>query len=324
VTAPAEPAVRADFADRLKRTVGYPLRAEGLGVLQLNITRRCNLACRHCHVGSGPAAGGEMSERTMEDCLAAAGHPAITTIDITGGAPEMHPRLEQFLDKASKLKRRLIVRSNLTILLEPAFAGFVGIYARNKVEIAASMPSFNAGTMDRQRGFSAFERCIKAIRTLNAAGYGRAGSGLVLNLVHNPAGAFLPGPQKVLEAEYRRRLGADWRVEFNSLYCITNMPVGRYLDYLRESGNLPDYMRELEAAYNPEAVKKAMCRNMISVGQDGKLYDCDFNQALGLPARAPGGIADFDAGALSGREIVVSAHCFGCAAGSGSGCQGAP
>ena len=312
-----------EFYEKVKETTGAPLRAEGVGMLQLNITGKCNLACRHCHVGAGPA-GAEMPAATLGDCLeAAVRHPEITTIDITGGAPEMHPSLESFLDMASKLGRRLIVRSNLTILLEPAYARFVEIYARNKVEIAGSLPALSAGAGDRQRGNASFARSISAMRLLNAKGYGRAGSGLTLNLAHNPTGAFLPGPQGALEREYRRRLGADWGVEFNSLYCITNMPVGRYLAYLRESGNLEDYMAELAAAYNPEAAKKAMCRNLVSVGPDGALYDCDFNQALRLPMRGGGAISSFDPARLAGREIEVRNHCYGCTAGCGSGCQGA-
>ena len=312
-----------DFYNRVKETTGAPLRAGGVKVLQLNITRKCNLACRHCHVGAGPG-GAEMPAAILGGCLeAAVKHPEITTMDITGGAPEMHPALEGFLDMASKLGRRLIVRSNLTILLEPAYAGFVEIYARNKVELAGSLPSFSAEAGDRQRGASSFARAVSALKLLNARGYGRAGSGLTLNLAHNPAGAFLPGPQGALEQEYRRRLAAGWGVEFNSLYCIANMPVGRYLDYLRESGNLDDYMAELEGAYNPEAARKAMCRSMVSVGPDGALYDCDFNQALRLPVRGGGNISAFDPARLAGREIAVRNHCYGCAAGRGSGCQGA-
>lgn len=312
-----------DFSDRIKTTTGAPLRAEGVGVLQLNITGKCNLACRHCHVGAGPG-GGEMAAGTLRQCLeAAARNPGITTIDVTGGAPELNPGLEAFLDEAAGLGRRLIVRSNLVILLEPAYVGFVEIYARNKVEVTGSLPALSAEAMDRQRGASSFAKVIRALRLLNARGYGGAGSGLRLNLAHNPPGAFLPGPQRTLELEYRRRLREDWGVEFNSLYCITNMPVGRYLDYLRESDNLADYMAELEGAYNPVAAKKAMCRNMVSVGLDGALYDCDFNQALRLPIRGGGQISGFDPARLAGREIAVGNHCYGCAAGAGSGCQGA-
>jgi len=323
MAAPTLPAGAA-FTARLGETVGLPLRAEGVGVLQLNITRRCNLACRHCHVGAGPGAGGEMSARTMDSCLeTAAKYAEITTIDITGGAPEMHPGLETFLLKAAGLGKRLIVRSNLVIMLAPPFTRFMEIYARNKVEITASVPSSTAEGMDRQRGASSFEKVIRMLKRLNALGYGRAGSGLTLNLAHNPAGAFLPGPQKAIESEYRRRLGGERGAEFNSLFCITNMPIGRYLDYLRESDNLPGYMSELERAYNPEAAKKAMCRNMVSVGWDGALYDCDFNQALGLPVHGGDRITDFDPGRLARREIVVNDHCYGCTAGPGSGCQGA-
>jgi radical SAM/Cys-rich protein len=314
------------FADRLRSCGAYPLRAASVEILQMNITRRCNLCCRHCHVESSPARAEEMSREDMKASLRAAAHPSITTLDVTGGAPEMHPNLEWFLREAAMMGKRLLVRSNAAILLDAPYRHFADVYAETGVEVVASLPGLSRENTDRMRGPGVFDRIIAALVELNARGYGKPGSGHVLDLVHNPVGAFLPASQQTLEDEYRIKLRRDFGIEFNRLYCLTNCPVGRYLDYLRRSDNLIDYMNLLRQSFNSAAVGNVMCRTTVSVGSDGRLFDCDFNQILDLPLShpAPGRIGDFDYDALARREIVVRSHCFSCTAGAGSSCQGAP
>ncbi len=313
------------FGERICGSSGTPLVSEKIDILQINVGRRCNLSCRHCHVEAGPRRIETMSRGTLEACLDTARSGEISTIDITGGAPEMNPELEWFLDEAGKLGKRLIVRSNLVILLEKEYAKFIDAYVDNRVEVVTSLPDYHEERTDRQRGQGVFRRVIEAMRLLNGRGYGREGSGLVLDLVHNPVGTYLPGSQDALEGEYRRRLLEEHGVMFNSLFCITNVPIGRYLEYLLQSGNFEDYMADICGAYNPEAVNSVMCRTTLSVGWDGTLYDCDFNQMLGLPVNhgAPDSIAEFDIERLRNRKIVVNNHCYGCTAGAGSSCQGA-
>jgi len=313
------------FMDRLKVCASYPLRAQSVDVLQINITRRCNLCCRHCHVEGSPDRTEELSMDDMKSCLRAAAHPGITTLDVTGGAPEMHPYLEWFLKEAAAIQKRLLVRSNGDILLDPPYRRFLDIYADTGTEVVVSLPNPLKEQTDRMRGSGIFDRIISALKKLNARGYGDPDSGRILNLVHNPVGAFLPGSQQALESEYRSRLRHDYGVEFNSLYCLTNCPVGRYLDFLKRSGNLSDYIDLLKQSFNPGAVPNVMCRSTLSVGVDGRLFDCDFNQVLDLPPTEgmPTHIRDFDFDTLAQREIVVRSHCFACTAGSGSSCQGA-
>ena len=312
------------FSERVRDTLRSPLHAEGVEILQINTGKRCNLACKHCHVNAGPQRTEVMPLEVFEKCLDVAVSSDISTIDITGGSPEMNPHLEWFLNRASRLGRRLMVRSNLAILLEGEYAKFVNIYADNGVELVASLPDYHGGRTDAMRGDGIYMKIINAMKLLNDRGYGTDGSGLVLDIVHNPAGAYLPGHQSALESEYRRKLADDHGVEFNSLYCITNIPIGRYLDYLIRSGNYDDYIHELCSAYNPAAVERVMCKTTISVGWDGTLYDCDFNQMLELPVDhdAPHSIFDFNRELLEAREIVVGNHCYGCVAGTGSSCQG--
>lgn len=313
------------FMDRLKVCDAYPLRAQSINILQINITRRCNLCCRHCHVGGSPDRTEELSRENMEACLQIATIPEITTLDITGGAPEMHPHLEWFLRKASGIGKRLLVRSNGVILLDDPYRRYMDVYTETGAEVIVSLPNPLPERTDRMRGEGIFERIITALKELNKRGYGTPGTGRILNLVHNPVGAFLPGSQRALESEYRSRLRRHYGVEFNSLYCLTNCPIGRYLDFLKHSGNLPDYINLLKRAFNPEAVPNVMCRTTLSVGIEGRLFDCDFNQVLDLSLSdgAPVHIRDFNYEKLSRREIVVRSHCFACTAGSGSSCQGA-
>ncbi len=310
------------FVDTLAVNGQYPLKAAGVDVLQMNICRKCNLFCKHCHVEAGPHRTEMMSKSLLEKCLDILRNNAISTIDITGGAPEINPYLEWFLDNASQLKRRLIVRSNLTLLLEDSYRHFIDSYVRNNVEIVTSLPHYKAEGTDKQRGKCAFATIIEVIKKLNARGYGKENSGLVLNLVHNPTGFYLPGSQPALAREYKSRLLKDHGVYFNDLFCITNMPVGRYLEHLQKTDSLSDYMTELVNAFNSAAAENVMCKNTLSVSYDGQLYDCDFNQMLELPTETNAHLDDFDIGTLSHRRIVLANHCYGCTAGSGSSCQG--
>ena len=313
------------FAEKLEQTGLKPLCAAAIDILQLNITRRCNMSCKHCHVNAGPGRSEMMLEDVMKKCLDIARQYDVSTIDITGGAPEMHPLLEWFLNEAAQMKKRVILRSNLVILLEEAYRPFIELYARLGIEVVGSLPDYRKDRADKQRGTSAFERSIEVLRQLNAKGYAKPGTGLVLDLVHNPAGAFLPGPQRSLEQEYKRQLADRCGVYFNKLFCLTNCPIGRYLEYLVRSDNLDDYMIDLVRAYNPSAALNVMCRTTLSVGWDGRLYDCDFNQMLKLTINhgAPDHIRQFNYSVLANREIVVANHCYCCTAGAGSSCQGA-
>lgn len=236
----------------------------------------------------------------------------------------MNPHLEWFIGKAARLNRRLIVRSNLTLLAEKPYRHFMNVFVQNKVEIVTSLPDYLETKSDRQRGAGVFGRIIEALRELNLRGYGMKNSGLRIDIVHNPVGAYLPGSQAALEREYHARLLAEYGVHFNRLFCLTNLPIGRYLDYLIESGNFEDYLSTLWHSFNPVAVDNVMCLTTLSVGWDGSLYDCDFNQMLDLTVNhgAPAKITNFDMGKLKNREIVINNHCYGCVAGSGSSCQG--
>jgi len=305
--------------------LGAPLIAAGVEILQLNVGTRCNLSCRHCHVEADNERTEMMTGDILKRCLEVIReNSGISTIDITGGAPEMNTFLKDFIGEASKLGRRLIVRSNLVILTEDEYSGYAAFYADNGVEIVASLPDCYEARADRQRGSGFFKKFIAIVKRLNAMGYGKPGSGLILNLVHNPVGAYLPASQLSLEQDYRVRLKNSHGIDFNSLYCINNMPVGRYLEFLLASGNYDDYMRTLTDAFNPGAVKDVMCRKTVSVSWDGTLYDCDFNQVLGLPVcpEYSRHIGSFDMKRLENRPIVLHNHCYGCTAGAGSSCQG--
>lgn len=301
-----------------------PLIANGIEILQINVGYRCNLECRHCHVQAGPKREESMSRRVMEMCLHILNADPISTIDITGGSPEMHPDLPWFLEQCASLKRRLQVRTNGIILLEKDFTHFLALYARLGVEVVVSFPHLDMKTTDRQRGNAVYKRLIEVIRNLNEKGYGQTGSGLILNLVHNPGGAYLPGLQSALEGHYRQVLKEKFGIVFNNLFCITNMPIGRYLDYLQRTDNYEDYMTALVNAFNPATLANVMCKTTLSVAWDGKLYDCDFNQVMGMTVNhgAPENIASFNSEKLASRRIVTGNHCYGCTAGAGSSCAG--
>ena len=302
-----------------------PLRACGIEVLQVNVGKLCNQTCHHCHVDAGPDRRESMARETAEACLRALAATDIPTLDITGGAPEMNPNFRWLVEEGRRLGRRVIDRSNLTILLAPGYEDLPEFLAAHKVEIVASLPCYLEENCDRQRGEGVFRRSIEALRRLNALGYGQPGRALPLTLVYNPVGPILPPPQATLEADYRRELAARYGVEFTRLYTITNMPISRFLEDLLDSGQYDQYMQRLVDAFNPAAVDGVMCRTMLSVDWQGRLYDCDFNQMLELPLQpdAPQSIHDLDWQRLASRRITTGRHCYGCTAGAGSGCTGA-
>lgn len=313
------------FDKSLARTNQNPLTAIGIDILQMNVGNRCNLSCKHCHVQAGPNGQRNMSKKVFDQCLNILKKSQISTVDITGGSPEMNPHFPAFLEAVSKLNRRVLVRSNVCILLEEEYSKYIDLYTRLGVELVTSLPDLHSEKSDRQRGAKTFDSIIEGIRRLNAKGYGQKGSGLILDLVHNPVGAYLPGPQASLEEEYRRQLFEQYGIHFNQLFSLTNCPIGRYLDYLVMSENLEDYMTDLYTAYNEAAVDRVMCRTTLSIAWDGSLYDCDFNQMLGLKVNhgAPDHIDEFDLKTLSNRQIMTQNHCYCCTAGAGSSCQGA-
>lgn len=313
------------FESRMEAVGLSPLHATGITVFQINIGKLCNQTCRHCHVDAGPDRKEIMTREVAEQCLKALAQTDIPTLDITGGAPELNPNFRWLVEQASSLGRHVMDRCNLSVLLLPSQADLGEFLARHQVEIIASLPYYRPSQTDAQRGDGVFEKSIRALQILNGLGYGAEGSGLILNLVHNPVGAFLPAKQEAIEAQFRRELKRSHGVVFNHLYTITNMPISRFLEFLVESGNYEGYMERLANAFNPTAASGVMCRYTLSVGWDGTLYDCDFNQMLDLPINhgAPQHIRDFDPAQLHRRRIVTGNHCYGCTAGSGSSCGGA-
>jgi radical SAM/Cys-rich protein len=311
------------FQDKLDGH-GLSLRSGEIEILQVNVGKLCNQTCAHCHVDAGPDRREVMDRSIFELCLGALDRSTIPTVDITGGAPELNPHFRWFVEQVRERGRRVIDRCNLTILLLPSQAGLAEFLARNRVEIICSLPYYQQRETDLQRGSGVFERSIEALRKLNALGYGMDGSPLSLNIVYNPVGAYLPGAQRQVEADFRRVLLKRFGVSFNGLYAIANMPISRFLDFLIRSGNLEGYMERLVNAFNPAAVEGLMCRNTLSVGWDGRLYDCDFNQMLDLDVSPeyPVHIREFDHEKLRMRRIVTGRHCYGCTAGAGSSCGG--
>ncbi|MHA7131447.1 arsenosugar biosynthesis radical SAM (seleno)protein ArsS [Algoriphagus namhaensis] len=306
----------------------YPLKTTAIEILQLNLGKMCNQVCLHCHVDAGPDRKEIMTRDTMEDCLDVIRREKIQTLDLTGGAPEMNPSFRWFIEEVRKIdaEMNIIVRCNLTIILaNPKYHDLPDFYKKHKIEVVSSLPYFTAAKTDSQRGDGVFEKSIKALKMLNEVGYGKEDSGFILNLVYNPSGAFLPGDQKGLESEFKKKLEGRYGIVFNSLFAITNLPISRFLEYLIRSENYVGYMEKLIDNFNPAAAQGVMCRNTISVGWDGFLYDCDFNQMLDLKVNTPHSqhIRDWDSGSLKSREIIIKNHCFGCTAGAGSSCGGA-
>lgn len=290
---------------------------EHLDVLQMNIGRKCNLLCKHCHVNAGPARTEEMSKEVIDACLTFAKEQNIATIDITGGAPEMNPHLEYLIEESSRICNHVIIRTNLVILLEEEYEQLMEVYAKNKVEIVCSLPYYRAAEMDKVRGEGSFDKAIEVIKHLNAIGYGRNPE-LVLNMVYNPAGAFSPPDQEAMEKEYKQKLSQDFGIEFNSLYTLYNNPMGRFGAFLQRSGNLKRYMKKLFDAFNADTVGALMCRTQISVDYDGQLYDCDFNLAAGIPVVGNQKIFDVTGKPYQVRKIRMDKHCYACTAGAGS------
>jgi len=313
------------FEERMRAALLFPLHATGVTVFQINVGKLCNQTCAHCHVDAGPDRREVMTRETAELCIRALAQTEIPTVDITGGAPELNPNFRWLVEQARALGRHVLDRCNLTVLLVQGQADLADFLARNQVEMIASLPYYRAAQTDAQRGLGVFDKSIAALRKLNALGYGKEGSGLLLNLVYNPVGAFLPPKQEAIEAQFKRALERENGIVFNRLYTITNMPISRFLEFLLSTGNYEGYMERLANAFNPAAAAGVMCRYMLSVGWDGTLYDCDFNQMLDLPIGfgAPQHIRDFDPGQLDARRIATGNHCYGCTAGAGSSCGGA-
>lgn len=316
------------FQQKLEQSGLYPLTPVGLDILQINLGKMCNQVCKHCHVDAGPDRKEIMTRATMEQCLSILEqYPRFTTVDLTGGAPEMNPNFRWFVGAVRQINPQIhfIVRCNLTIIMaNRQYQDLPAFYKTYGIEVVSSLPFYTQDRTDRQRGKGVFTDSIAALQLLNTAGYGVAGTGLVLNLVYNPAGAFLPPAQEALEKEYKAALKQEYGITFNQLFAITNLPISRYLDYLLQSGNYEAYMDKLTNAFNPAAAANVMCRNMLSIGWDGYIYDCDFNQMLDLKVQcAAAHIQNFDPAVLLSRQIVTGQHCYGCTAGAGSSCGGA-
>jgi len=314
------------FKNKLKEHNFGAIKPTSVEIFQINIGKLCNQTCAHCHVDAGPDRKEEnMDKATLEKCLAIIKTiPTIHTVDITGGAPEMNPHFKWFVEEVSQLGIKVIDRCNLTIIrANKKYHDLPEFFKKNKVHVVSSLPYFSKSRTDNQRGDGVFEDSIKALQMLNEVGYGVEGSGLILDLVYNPSGAFLPSSQEQLQSEFKRQLKRKYNIVFNELYAITNLPVSRFLDYLLETGNYEEYMEKLINAFNPMTVSGLMCTNTLSVSWDGYIYDCDFNQMLDLKVAANSKhINDFDLDALMNREVIVNQHCYGCTAGAGSSCGG--
>jgi radical SAM/Cys-rich protein len=310
------------FGARLD-ALGLELRAEAPATLQVNLGKKCNQACRHCHVDASPQRTEVMADEVVAACLTALErNPGLATLDITGGAPELHPRFRDMVARARALGRHVMVRHNLTVQWEPGQHDLPSFFAGHGCEVVCSLPHYTAEATDRQRGRGVYDASIAALARLNGAGYAN-GNGLRLNLVSNPVGAFLPPRQEELERDCRQYLLQVHGVRFDRLFTMTNMPIARFERWLRQAGVYEDYLRRLEDAFNPATVPGLMCRSLVSVSWEGFLYDCDFNQMLDIRLGGPATIHDFDLDALAGRAIATGHHCFGCTAGAGSSCGGA-
>ena len=313
------------FTEKLA-VLGTELRKGRIEILQVNLGRLCNLACVHCHVEAGPTKTREnMNCETAQAVVRFLDRFPMTTLDLTGGAPELNPNFRYLVQEAKQRGMHVIDRCNLTVFYEPAMAELPDFLAEHRVEIIASLPCYQKDNVDKQRGAGTFDKSIAALQWLNRMGYGKPETGLVLNLVYNPVGPQLPPPQKGLEEDYKQRLVEDWGIAFNHLYTITNMPITRYARYLRAVKQYGAYVELLIHHFNPATLHGLMCRNTLSVGWDGKLFDCDFNQMLSMQCGNGKPLTVFDATPkdLEGARILTGMHCFGCTAGAGSSCQGA-
>lgn len=331
------PAQLGRFEACLARTGQPVLQRLPLSVLQVNLGKLCNQACKHCHVEAGPKRTEIMTWEVMERVLELATHPEVTTIDLTGGAPEMNPHFRALVQRLRTLDKELIIRCNLTIVEEPGYQWLPAFYVANGVRLICSLPCYGPENVTKQRGQGVFDKSIRALRKLNAAGYacpngaanGAAnggGGGLILDLVYNPLGPFLPPAQDTLEAEYRQALESNYGVFFSHLLTLTNLPIGRFRQSLSREGQLAPYLDLLDDAFNSATVEHLMCRNSLSIGYDGKIYDCDFNQMLDMEI-AGGSLTimdpEFRLEDLQQTPIATGEHCLGCTAGAGSSCGGA-
>jgi len=313
------------FSDMIANHGYNELKPSAVEILQINIGKLCNQSCGHCHVDAGPdQTEANMSRETLETCLEIIERHDIRTVDITGGAPELNPNFRWFVHQCAIQGRKVMNRCNLTIIVSnPKYHDLPEFFAENSVQVISSLPYFSKRRTDSQRGDGVFEDSIRALKMLNKVGYGLEGTGLVLDLVYNPTGSFLPSSQSQLEAEFKRQLDRKFGITFNSLYVITNLPISRFLEYLIESEQFGEYMETLVDAFNPATIDGLMCRNTLSISWDGYIYDCDFNQMLDLKVASKSThISNFDIDALALRDIVVSQHCYGCTAGAGSSCGG--
>lgn len=317
---------KTDFKEIVEEIDPGLLRFSRLETLQVNLGNRCNLSCRHCHVQASPSGKKIMTKDVMEGVIGFLGSHEGVTADITGGCPELNPDFKFFIEEVCRLCRRVMIRTNLSIFFEPGMEWTAGWYRDHNVAVIGSLPCYTRENVDRQRGTGVFDKSIRAIKMLNEMGYGKD-DGLELDLVYNPGGDFLPAPQMQLETDYKVRLFEDHGVVFNKLFTITNAPIGRFRQFLESSGKLQSYMRLLEDNFNRQAVKNIMCRTLLSVDYKGIIYNCDFNQALGLPITDAEGeivrIERLDSVLSSDMEIVTGDHCFSCTAGDGSSCTGA-
>jgi len=311
-----------EFADVLREHDLHALTADRIEILQVNVGKLCNMTCHHCHVDAGPDRREIMTREMIDACLNVIRENQIGTLDLTGGAPEMNPHFRYFVTEARKLGTHVIDGCNLTILLAPGYEDLAQFLADHEVEIVASLPCYLEENTDKQRGNGAYRQSVEALQRLNALGYGTSKT---LTLVYNPVGASLPPDQSSLEEQYREHLKREYDVDFTRLFTITNMPISRFLEDLIQQGRVESYMKKLLEAFNPSAAQGVMCRQLISVGWDGRLYDCDFNQMLSLPVveNQPRSIQDFNLTKLAQRPIHTGRHCFGCTAAAGSGCLGA-
>jgi radical SAM/Cys-rich protein len=313
------------FQEKLVQVGQWPLRAAGVETLQVNLGKLCNQTCRHCHVDAGPTRTEVMTAQTAELVVDVLRRHPIPNVDLTGGAPELNSNFEYLVEEARALGRHVIDRSNLTVFYVEGKQHLPEFLRDHQVEVMASLPCYLETNVEAQRGKGVYGKSIEALQWLNRLGYAQAGTGLKLNLVYNPIGPSLPPPQKPLEDAYRQHLGEQYGIVFSQLYTLTNMPISRFLTDLLRQGNHKRYMELLVERFNPDTVPGLMCRSLVSVGWDGTLYDCDFNQMLDLPVNhgLPHHVRAFDVYLLARREIRTDAHCFGCTAGSGSSCMGA-
>ena len=313
------------FRDKIAETYNLPFKPKKLEILQLNLGYMCNQVCSHCHVDAGPDRKEIMTVETMKQCLEVIKNTGAHTLDLTGGAPEMNPNFRWFVEEAAKAGiQDFIVRSNLTIILaNKKYHDLPEFFKKHNVHVVSSLPFYKREKTDKQRGSGVFDKSIKALQMLNAVGYAQEGTGLKLDLVYNPSGAFLPTDQQAMEQDFKKALKEDFNIDFGSLFAITNLPISRFLEYLIASENYEDYMYALVEAYNPAAVENVMCTNTISISWDGWLYDCDFNQMLELKVNSKvQHISEYNEDILNDRNIIISQHCYGCTAGAGSSCQG--